>query len=103
MKAIFKCMALSFLFTINGTESFSQTQPSAESGEICPELSGTYQIVLPYRMLVQLPVTICDQIESVRKDNERVEIAYSEYLKIIVFSRNELNNLTNVQEIVYGN
>jgi hypothetical protein len=103
MKAIIKCFALTLLFSSNSCNIFSQTAPSVEDNVICPDLAGTYQIVLPYRMLVQLPVTICDQIEAARKDNERAEIVYSEYLKIIVFSRNELNQLSNVQEIVYGN
>ncbi len=103
MKAIIKCFALTLLFTSNSCNIFSQTSPSVEGDLVCPDLAGTYQIVLPYRMLVQLPVTICYLIEAARKDNERTEIVYSEYLKIIVFSRNELNQLSNVQEIVYGN
>lgn len=68
---------------------------------VCPELKGTYQIVLPYRMQVNLPVTICEQIEQARKTNERTEIIYSDFLKIRVFSQQEISSLTNVQEIVY--
>ncbi len=72
-----------------------------EETAICPELKGTYQIVLPYRMKVQLPITICNDIEQARKSSERAEIIYSDYLKIRIFSTQEIPTLSNVQEIVY--
>jgi hypothetical protein len=90
-------LPLLFLFS-----SFRTVTKPNEHAWICENLKHTYQIILHERGQVQLPNTICDQLQSARKQSERVTIVYSPYVSIVVFSYDEIANLnTNSLEIVY--
>lgn len=83
---------------------FSMTfkKTSSNSTWRCDALKYTYQIKVHTRGQVQLPISICEQIENARKATERTEIEYSKYITIVVFSSQEIQQLdTTLQEIKY--
>lgn len=83
--------------------AFAQEQGSPEYHWVCEDLKNTYQIVLTERVMINLPIDICDKIEAAREDNKRAIIQYSPYLKIIVLSRKEVEKNASVKEIIYEN
>lgn len=92
-------LALS-IFTL--CSSFVSNEQSEDDQWICEQAKYTYQIVLKERAKVGLRISICDEIEAARQQSKRAVIQYSDYVKIIVFSRDEIANLNvNTKEIVY--
>ncbi len=86
---------------LSQSKSYSQTE-NEEYHWICEDLKYTYQIVLHQRAQIGLPITICDEIIATRKQSERTKIEFSDYITIIVFSKDEIENLSvNTKEITY--
>lgn len=82
--------------------SFVSTKQSEDDQWICEQSKYTYQIVLNERAKVGLRISICDEIEAARQQSTRAVIHYSDYVKIIVFSRDEIANPDmTIKEIVY--
>lgn len=82
--------------------SFVSSKQSEDEQWICEQSKYTYQIVLNERAKVGLRISICDEIEAARQQSTRAVIQYSDYVKIVVFSRDEIANLNvNTKEIVY--
>ncbi len=74
--------------------------PTEDQSWRCEDLKYTYQILVSGRYQVQLPITICDDIERGRKDHERVILKYSDYVSIEIFSKDEIEVLnTTTKEI----
>lgn len=99
LSSIMCCLSL---FCSVGT-AFSQVPNTSENNWTCEELKNSYQIILKERSIVNLPIDICDKIESIREDDRRTEIVYSPYLRIIIFSRKEIESNITIKEIDYEN
>ncbi len=95
-----KKILLFFVLFAFSNESNAQVQNESWT---CESLKQTYQIVLFQRGLVNLPITICDEMIIQRLQSERKTIQFSPYLKIILLSQDEINAGVKInQEITFN-
>ncbi len=84
------------------TSFTSDTVQTTETPWFCEELKYTYQIQMHTRGLPQLPATVCDDIRQARKPAERAYLRYSDIVTVVVFSEQEIQQLsTTTKEVVY--